>query len=115
MSVISENVTPPVRPARAAHSEPANSSWMSAARELRDGYLRGYHRHEVAVDALVPRDPVLFVCNHGFGGVVDLNAMAAARALRSAGAQRPTTALVHQMAWSMGAGPLVEAIGGRPA
>jgi 1-acyl-sn-glycerol-3-phosphate acyltransferase len=39
-------------------------------------YLRHYHRHEVHLDSPIPDEPVLFVCNHGFGGVVDLNALA---------------------------------------
>lgn len=82
---------------------------------LRDGYLRGYHRHEVDVDAPVPTEPVLFVSNHGFGGLVDLNVLAADRALRDAGVQRPTTSLVHQLAWTLGMGRIVEAMGGRAA
>jgi 1-acyl-sn-glycerol-3-phosphate acyltransferase len=86
-----------------------------AMRRMRDTYLRRYHRHEIDVDAPVPSEPVLFVGNHGFGGLVDLNVVAAARALRAAEVQRPTTALVHQLAWSLGVGPVVEAMGGRPA
>ena len=32
-------------------------------------YLRRYHRHEIHIDAEIP-EPALFVCNHGFGGVL---------------------------------------------
>jgi hypothetical protein len=35
-------------------------------------------------------------------------------ALDRAGTDRPVTALVHQIGWTMGAGPLLEAIGCRP-
>jgi hypothetical protein len=73
------------------------------------------HRHEIDLDAPVPCEPVLFIGNHGFGRLVDLNVVAAARALRIAEVRRPTTALVHQVAWSLGAGRLVEAMGGGPA
>jgi 1-acyl-sn-glycerol-3-phosphate acyltransferase len=77
-------------------------------------YLRMYHRHEIRIDAPVPDRPVLFVCNHGFGGVIDLNVAAFIAARQAAGVTRPTTALVHQIAWTVGAGALVERFGGTP-
>ncbi len=86
-------------------------SWLSNAVV---GYLKAYHRHEVHVDAAVPDRPVLFVCNHGFGGVIDLNVAAFVAARRAARVTRPTTALVHQIAWTLGAGPVVERLGGTP-
>lgn len=88
------------------------AAWSSAAL---DTYLRWYHRHEVHVDAPVPDEPVLFVSNHGFGGLVDLNVLAITRIRDVAQITRPTTSLVHQLAWTLGVGPLVEAVGGRPA
>jgi len=85
--------------------------WVSSALQT---YLRVYHRHEVCIDAAVPDDPVLFVCNHGFGGVIDLNVAAFVAARRELGSRRPVTALVHQIAWTLGVGPLVERVGGVP-
>lgn len=78
-------------------------------------YLRAYHRHEIHLDAEFPdAEPALVVGNHGFGGVVDLNVCAVACALHRLGVTRPVTSLVHQVAWTVGAGPLIEAFGGRP-
>ncbi|WP_348731744.1 lysophospholipid acyltransferase family protein [uncultured Mycolicibacterium sp.] len=89
----------------------APPGWLSATIQT---YLRVYHRHEVRIDAPVPDRPVLFVCNHGFGGVIDLNVGAFVAARQAAGVTRPTTAMVHQIAWTLGAGPLVERLGGTP-
>ncbi|MBJ7383720.1 MAG: 1-acyl-sn-glycerol-3-phosphate acyltransferase [Mycolicibacterium sp.] len=86
--------------------------WLSAAVQT---YLRVYHRHEVRIDAPVPDGPVLFVCNHGFGGVIDLNVAAFVAARQAAGVTRPVTAMVHQIAWTLGAGSVVERLGGAPA
>ena len=91
--------------------EIAPPGWLSATIQT---YLRVYHRHEVRIDAPVPDRPVLFVCNHGFGGVIDLNVGAFVAARQAAGVTRPTTAMVHQIAWTLGAGPLVERLGGTP-
>ena len=85
--------------------------WLSRAIQT---YLRTYHRHEIYVDAPVPDKPVLFICNHGFGGVIDLNVAAFVAARQAAGITRPTTAMVHQIAWTLGAGSLVERLGGTP-
>jgi uncharacterized protein YunC (DUF1805 family) len=54
-------------------------------------FLRTYHRHTVEVDAAIPDTPVLFVANHGFGGVGDLDVAASHRALAEAAVVRPTT------------------------
>ena len=89
----------------------APPGWLSATIQT---YLRVYHRHEIRIDAPVPDRPVLFVCNHGFGGVIDLNVAAFVAARQTAGVTRPTTALVHQIAWTLGAGSLVERFGGTP-
>lgn len=77
-------------------------------------YLRRYHRHELVVDAPAPESPTLFVANHGFGGVVDLNAVALRVAMEQVRGDRSVTFLVHQIAWTVGAGRFVEALGGRP-
>lgn len=89
----------------------APPGWVSAALQT---YLRVYHRHEVRIDSAVPDRPVLFVCNHGFGGVIDLNVGAFVAARQAAGVTRPTTAMVHQIAWTLGVGSVVERFGGTP-
>jgi len=77
-------------------------------------YLRRYHRHEIHIDAEIP-EPALFACNHWFGGLVDLNVVALFAKPRAVELRRPTTALVHQLAWTLGAGKIAEAVGGQPA
>jgi 1-acyl-sn-glycerol-3-phosphate acyltransferase len=79
-----------------------------------DHYLRIYHRHEVHIDDDVP-EPALIVSNHGFGGLADLNVLAMFSVHRAVGMKLPTTALVHQLAWTLGAGKIAEALGGQPA
>jgi 1-acyl-sn-glycerol-3-phosphate acyltransferase len=91
-----------------------HSITSSAMRAAIPNYLRWYHRHEVHVDADIP-EPALIVSNHGFGGLVDLNVMAMFGLRREAALKRPTTALVHQLAWTVGAGRIDEAVGGQPA
>lgn len=78
-------------------------------------FVRRYHRLEVEVEADTFDDPVLFVANHGFGGVVDLNVMAVSAALEDLELQRPVIFLTHQLAWTVGVGPIVEHLGARPA
>jgi 1-acyl-sn-glycerol-3-phosphate acyltransferase len=78
-------------------------------------YLEWYHRFEATFDAPLPDEPSMLVCNHGFGGLGDLNGMALAAAMRTSGNDRPVTFLVHQLAWTLGVGRLVELSGGRKA
>lgn len=87
----------------------------SALRRAGIGYVRTYHRLRVEVRAEPATGPVLVVANHGFGGIVDLNVLAVAAALDDWGLDRPVVVLVHQLAWTLRAGALVEAFGGRPA
>ncbi|BCI82179.1 1-acyl-sn-glycerol-3-phosphate acyltransferase [Mycobacterium sp. SMC-18] len=77
-------------------------------------YLRWYHRHEIHIDAEIP-EPALLVANHGFGGLADLNVLAMIAVREKAALKRPTTALVHQVAWTVGAGRIAEFLDGRPA
>jgi 1-acyl-sn-glycerol-3-phosphate acyltransferase len=91
-----------------------SSSLRSLMRTGLESYLRVYHRHDIYVDADVP-EPVLLVGNHGFGGLVDLNVLVMFAVQRAVGFKRPTTALVHQVAWTVGAGKIAEAMGGQPA
>ncbi|NMO01486.1 acyltransferase family protein [Gordonia sp. TBRC 11910] len=74
-----------------------------------------YNRHETTVAAPIPDEPVLFVANHGFGGVFDLNVVAFGIAHRASGDERPVIALTHQVAWQLGVGRLIEPFGARPA
>lgn len=91
---------------------------LSALRALMqsglEAYLKIYHRHEIVVDAEVP-EPALLVANHGFGGLVDLNVFAMFAVHRAVGLVHPTTALVHELAWKIGAGKIAETLGGQPA
>jgi len=82
---------------------------------LGTGFVRRYHRLEVTGDLAPPAEPVLFVANHGFGTVFDLNVLATYAAFEELGLDRPVTALVHQLAWTLRMGPLVEPFGARPA
>jgi 1-acyl-sn-glycerol-3-phosphate acyltransferase len=91
-----------------------SSMVVTAMRATVPRYLRWYHRHEVHIDAEIP-EPALIVGNHGFGGLADLNVMAMFAVREKAALTRPVTALVHQLAWTVGAGRVAEVLGGRPA
>lgn len=78
-------------------------------------FVRRYHRLQIDVEAGALDDPVLFVANHGFGGVVDLNVMAVGAVVEDLHLDRPVTFLTHQLAWTLGVGPIVEHLGARPA
>ncbi|MCW1957050.1 MAG: glycerol acyltransferase, partial [Mycobacterium sp.] len=56
-------------------------------------FVRRYHRLQVDVEVGALDHPVLFVANHGFGGVVDLNVMAVGAALEDIAVDRPVTFL----------------------
>ena len=65
----------------------------------------------------LPDGPALIVANHGFGGLFDVNAFviaALANRLRP-GPDSRITVLTHQLAWTLGVGPLLEPAGFRPA
>jgi 1-acyl-sn-glycerol-3-phosphate acyltransferase len=83
--------------------------------EALGAYLRLYHRHEVIFDEKPSDQQVLVVANHGFGGVIDLNVLAMSAVLGNTGWTRPTRVLVHQIAWTMGVGWVIERLGGRLA
>lgn len=75
-----------------------------------------YHRLEVTVPPISLDDgPHLFVANHGFGGIFDLNVVAAFAALDKMRLSRPCTVLTHQIAWTLRVGTLIESLGARPA
>lgn len=78
-------------------------------------FVRRYNRLQVDLQAGTLDQPVLFVANHGFGGILDLNVMAVLAALQDLDLDRPLTFLTHQLAWTVGVGPIVEHLGARPA
>ena len=77
-----------------------------ALRRLGIEFVRRYHRLEIEASPLTFDEPVLFVANHGFGGVFDLNAFAFGAALDQIELDRPLTILMHQLAWTMRVGAL---------
>ncbi|MEJ2871900.1 1-acyl-sn-glycerol-3-phosphate acyltransferase [Actinomycetospora sp. OC33-EN08] len=88
---------------------------VALARDVAVAIGRRYHRLEVAVDAPLPAAPSLIVSNHGFGGIFDLNVLAAFAALRDAGLTGPLDILVHKIAWTLKVGPILEELGCRQA
>jgi 1-acyl-sn-glycerol-3-phosphate acyltransferase len=78
-------------------------------------FVRRYNRLEIDLQTPTPRTPVLFVANHGFGGIFDLNVMAANAALEDLDLDRPVNFLTHQLAWTLGVGRVIEHLGARPA
>ena len=88
---------------------------MSVIRQLGIEFVQRYHRLEI--DSKTPEldKPVLFVANHGFGGIFDLNVLAVSAALQRLELTRPVTILTHQLAWTLKVGPLLEPLGARPA
>lgn len=84
-------------------------------RRLGIEFVRYYHRLEVHSAIETFDGPVLFVANHGFGGIFDLNVFAAGAAFEQLQLDRPVTILTHQLAWTLGAGKFLEPLGARPA
>ena len=85
---------------------------LTTARRL----VCSYHRLDVTVPPVSLEDrPHLFVANHGFGGIFDLNVVAAFAALDKMRLSRPFTVLTHQIAWTLRVGTLIESLGARPA
>lgn len=44
---------------------------------------------------------MLFVANHGFGGIFDLNVFAVGAAFERLGLERDVIILTHQVAWTL--------------
>ncbi len=84
-------------------------------RELGGEFVRRYNRLEVEVEAAKLHEPVLFVANHGFGALFDLNILATGAALEELNLDREVTVLMHQMTWTLRLGAFVEPFGARPA
>lgn len=88
-----------------------------AARGIRSAaalWLRQWHRWTLDLHHQLPAEPTLLVANHGFGGIFDLNA-AAAMVCADLVNHRPTTILVHEVAWTLKVGPVIERFGAVPA
>ncbi|MEH3131994.1 MAG: lysophospholipid acyltransferase family protein [Mycolicibacterium neoaurum] len=88
---------------------------MAAFRKLGVEFVRKYNRLEIDTAEHSFDEPVLFVANHGFGGIFDLNVFATTAALEQLHLDRDVTILTHQLAWTLGVGRLIEPIGARPA
>ena len=87
----------------------------SVYRRLGTEFVRRYHRLQVEAAPTTFEGPVLFVANHGFGGIFDLNLFAVAAAFDQLALDRPVIVLAHQMVWTLRLGALVEPMGARPA
>lgn len=103
-----------------ADVEAAISAWGLAVRRsfsVVGAALARYTRLEYEGPTEIPDAPVLLVVNHGYGGIFDLNGFALAALQRRFGIDdhTPATILTHQIAWTIGAGPLLEPAGFRPA
>ena len=88
---------------------------MRLAQRFGIGFVRRYNRLSVEGDVVAPSEPTLFVANHGFGGIFDLNAVAVLSAFDRMELDRPVTSLVHRIAWTLGVGPLLETVDAVPA
>lgn len=88
---------------------------LEAFRHRAIEFVRRYNRLEIKLEASSLTEQVLFVANHGFGGAADLNLLAINAALEDLHLDRPVTFLAHQIAWTLGAGPIIERFGLRPA
>ncbi|BBY30019.1 1-acyl-sn-glycerol-3-phosphate acyltransferase [Mycolicibacterium sediminis] len=86
-----------------------------AFRRLAIEFVRRYNRLEVTTELTAPDGPVLFVANHGFGGIFDLNVFAVGATLEQLELEREVIILTHQLAWTLGVGSLIEPLGARPA
>jgi hypothetical protein len=86
-----------------------------AFRRLGIDFVRRYNRLDMDAEPTTFDSPVLFVANHGFGGIFDLNVFATGAALEQLQLERPLTILTHKLAWTVGVGRLIEPLGARPA
>lgn len=89
-------------------------AWLLSTARAVAAYTRLEIR-EAPADICPP--PALVVANHGFGGLFDLNVFALAETFRRLGVptDEPAVFLTHQLAWTMGVGPLLEPAGFLPA
>lgn len=88
---------------------------LHGSRDATVEFIRRWNRLEISGNLSTPTEPVLFVGNHGFGGIFDLNGVAAWAALQKMQLDRPVTILVHEVTWTLGLGAGAERIGGQKA
>lgn len=88
---------------------------LATMKKLGIDFVRRYHRLEIDSGAEIPDGPVLFVANHGFGGIFDLNVFSILATFEDLELDRPVTALTHQIAWTLQVGRFIEPFGARPA
>ncbi|KXO98345.1 1-acyl-sn-glycerol-3-phosphate acyltransferase [Tsukamurella pseudospumae] len=91
------------------------TDWSDRVARALETFVGAYNRHETTIAAPIPDEPVLFVANHGFGGVFDLNVVAFGIGHRESGDERPVIVLTHQVAWQLGVGRFLEPFGSRLA
>ncbi|CAM2917529.1 1-acyl-sn-glycerol-3-phosphate acyltransferase [Skermania piniformis] len=89
---------------------------LSLVRKLGVDFVRRYNRLDIdgTADPAI-EGPVLFVANHGFGGLFDLNILAIFAALTELGVEQDVVMLTHQSAWTLKVGKYIEPLGARPA
>ena len=88
---------------------------VKAGHRIAVRFVQAYHRLTISTPEEPLAEPVLFVANHGFGGIFDLNVFAAFAAFEQLELDRPVTALIHQLAWTLRVGQFIEPLGARPA
>lgn len=88
---------------------------LLAGRAAGVAWVRRVHRWRVEAPQPPPDEPVLFVANHGFGGVVDLHVFATMAAIDGLRRSRPLVMLTHHLAWTLRVGPFLEQLGVRMA
>lgn len=96
-------------------SRPTVGVGSRVVRRLTDAVVHVYHRHEVRGERSLPDTPCLVVSNRGLGIATDLDVLALYATLRRLGEDRATATLVHQLAWTVGLGPVLESLDCRPA
>lgn len=84
-------------------------------RDVAIDLVRRWNRLRITLEAPLPDEPALVVCNHGFGGAIDLNVLAVMATFEDHGTDRPVTYLSHQLAWTLGVGQYFESVGARVA
>ncbi len=89
---------------------------LSLVSKLGVDFVRRYNRLDIdgTADPAI-EGPVLFVANHGFGGLFDLNILAIFAALTELGVEQDVVMLTHQSAWTLKVGKYIEPLGARPA
>ncbi len=63
-------------------------SALQTVRRMAIDFVRRYNRLEIELETTTLREPVLFVANHGFGGIVDLNVLAVGAVLEELAVDR---------------------------